>query len=184
MHAVDFEFFMLTLKQTGVLKGMLTGLAITIASLAAAIALAPSALLPAPAASHLTHALRYELAVLACLAINIGLLARHRFFTPDDIDGGGLSRGTAHAQLLQATLQNTLEQVVLAVGVHLVWAASMPREAQAAVPVAVALFTAGRLLFWLGYAHGAPARSLGFSLTFYPSLTMLLIAAVHALAFG
>ena len=56
--------------------------------------------------------------MLACLAINIGLLARHRFFTPDDIDGGGLTPGTATAHILQSMLQNTLEQSVLALGVH------------------------------------------------------------------
>jgi hypothetical protein len=75
------------------------------------------------------------------------VLARHRFFTPADIDGGGLSQGTSEAQLLQSTLQNTLEQAVLALSVHPIWAAAMPRTWQAAVPAAATLFVFGRLLF-------------------------------------
>jgi len=39
---------------------------------------------------------------------------------------------------------------------------------------AAILFVFGRILFWRGYARGAPARALGFALTFYPTLAMLL----------
>jgi uncharacterized membrane protein YecN with MAPEG domain len=111
------------------------------------------------------------------------MLARHRFFTPADIDGGGLSEGTSTAKLLQSILQNTLEQSVLACSVHLLWAAAMPRTWQAAVPAAAMLFFFGRLLFWRGYSHGAPARAIGFGLTFYPSVAMLVLI-VGRLAWG
>ena len=57
----------------------------------------------------------------------------------------------------------------------------MPQAWQAAVPVAVILFVIGRVLFWRGYAHGAPARALGFALTFYPSVVMLVVIAWHVL---
>jgi uncharacterized protein involved in response to NO len=50
------------------------------------------------------------------------------------------------------------------------------------VPVLAALFCAGRLLFWLGYERGAAARAVGFGLTFYPSLAVLIIAAVAGLS--
>jgi hypothetical protein len=39
------------------------------------------------------------------------------------------------------------------------------------------LFSAGRLLFWMGYQHGAPRRALGFGLTFYPTIAALLITS-------
>jgi uncharacterized membrane protein YecN with MAPEG domain len=113
--------------------------------------------------------------IVLCLTANIGLLARHRFFTPEDIDGGGLTKGTAQAQVLQATLQNTLEQTVLALSVHAVWAAEMPASWQAVIPAAAILFFIGRVLFWRGYARGAPGRALGFALTFYPTVAMLLL---------
>src|SRR5690349_16112414 len=161
----------LTEKQIGVFKGMVAGLAITIASLGVAVCWLDSPVSVAEASP--THAIKWDALVAACLAINIALLARHRFFTPDDIDGGGLSKGTPTAQILQSTLQNTLEQTVLALAVHAVWSRVMPPTWQLAIPTASILFVAGRILFWRGYAKGAPARALGFGLTFYPSVVML-----------
>ena len=166
---------MLSEKQCGVLRGIAAGLVISIAGLIAVVLLAPPFLLPRGAfPATLAVALAWDALIVVCLAVNIGALARHRFFTPQDIDGGGLSQGSAPAQVLQATLQNTLEQVVLALAVHAVWATVMPLAWQAAVPFAVILFVVGRVLFWRGYAAGAPARALGFALTFYPSALMLL----------
>jgi hypothetical protein len=160
----------LTDKQAGVLKGMMAGLAVTVASLGAAIFGGLEVHADAPPA----RAIKWETLVIGCLAINIALLARHRFFTPDDIDGGGLSKGTPTAQILQSTLQNTLEQTVLALAVHSVWRSVMPPTFQLAIPAASILFVVGRIMFWRGYAKGAAARALGFSLTFYPSVVMLL----------
>jgi hypothetical protein len=167
---------MLTDKQQGVLRGMLSGVVVTLLALTIAIVAHPST--PAPAqdfATALAHAVSWDVLIAACLMVNIGLLARHRFFTPDDIDGGGLTKGTAQAQVLQSTLQNTLEQTVLAVSVHAIWAAVMPETWQAAVPAAAILFGLGRVLFWRGYSRGAPARALGFALTFYPSVAMVFL---------
>lgn len=163
----------LSSKQRGVLKGMMVGLAMAIASLGLAIVCGYKW----PAASAdvtIARVIRWDVIVIACLAINIAALARHRFFSPDDIDGGGLAKGTSTALILQSTLQNTLEQAVLAIPVHVAWATVMPATWHLAVPAAAILFVIGRILFWRGYAHGAPARALGFSLTFYPSLLMLL----------
>lgn len=176
---------MLTEKQRGVLGGMVIGLASTLLALALAIGAAPSALLPDDnnAASTIVHALRWDILLVLWLAANIAMLARHRFFTPADIDGGGLSVGTPTAKVLQSVLQNTLEQVVLALSAHLIWAATMPWRWQAAIPAAAMLFFLGRALFWRGYAHGAPARALGFALTFYPTIAMLVVALGH-LAWG
>ena len=163
---------MTTQAQKGVLAGMAAGLAVTAGTLGLAIALAPAPLVPHDV-PPLAFALAWDTAVVACLAINIAMIARHRFFTPEDIDGGGLSEGTPRVRLLQSMLQNTLEQAVLAIVVHLAWASVMPAGRQAAVPVAALLFATGRVLFWRGYARGAPSRAFGFALTFYPSLVLL-----------
>ena len=172
---------MLSEKQRGVLGGMMLGLASSLLALALAILAAPGALLPdgSDAISAVAHALRWDVLLALWLAANIAMLARHRFFEPADIDGGGLSDGTATARILQSVLQNTLEQVVLALSVHLIWAATMPSRWQAAIPAAAMLFFVGRALFWRGYARGAPARALGFALTFYPAVAMLAVAAGH-----
>ena len=119
----------------------------------------------ATVADRLAFALWADVFIALWLGISIALLARHRFFTPEDIDGGGLTRGTETANVMQATLQNSLEQTVLAVIVHLAWAALMPVSWISAIPAAVVLFLCGRILFVVAIAvarhHGQSAlRSL------------------------
>ena len=102
-------------------------------------------------------------------------LARERFFNPADIDGGALSiHGSAKANILQSILQNTLEQSVLAIVVYLFWATVMPARFLSVISSAAVLFLLGRIFFALGYAKGAPARSTGFALTFFPTMLMLI----------
>src|SRR5438128_2262774 len=72
-----------------------------------------------PIAQRLKLAALAGLAPAAILFISIARLAKHRFTTPQDIDGGGLTEGTERAKLLQALLQNTLEQTVLAIPVYM-----------------------------------------------------------------
>jgi uncharacterized membrane protein YecN with MAPEG domain len=141
-------------------------------------------LLPADASAgeRLAFALSADAFIALWLGISIALLARHRFFTPEDIDGGGLTQGTETANVLQATLQNTLEQSVLAVLVHLMWASLMPVAWISAIPAAVILFFCGRVLFVRGYRGGAPSRSIGFALTFYPSVLMLVLVVGKAVS--
>lgn len=157
------------------------GLIVALLALALAIVFAPVAILPGEdgAASAISHALHWDALVVVWLAASIAALARHRFFNPADIDGSGLTDGTPKAKVLQSVLQNTLEQVVLAVVTHLLWAAAMPWRWQAAVPAAAMLFFLGRALFWRGYGHGAPARALGFALTFYPTIAMLIMVVLN-----
>ena len=167
----------LTVKQQGVLKGISIGAAITLVVIVGAVVAGPTLLPPqATMGERIALALGADVFVALCLAISIGLLAKHRFFTPEDIDGGGLTHGTEAANILQATLQNTLEQTVLAVLAHLAWAIVLPVSWIAAIPAAVILFLCGRVLFVRGYRGGAPSRALGFALTFYPSVLMLVFA--------
>ena len=83
---------MMTTAQKGVAVRILAGLVVTVGALGWAIAAAPARLLPRDM-SPLAFALAWDTLVVACLAINIAMIARHRFFTPQDIDGGGLSAG-------------------------------------------------------------------------------------------
>jgi hypothetical protein len=74
---------------------MVTGLVVTVLALALAILASPTALTPQQGFPEaLMHALKWDLLFFICLAVNIGLLARHRFFTPEDIDGSDLTTGT------------------------------------------------------------------------------------------
>ena len=169
----------LTIKQRGVLKGMIVGASVTVIVIVGAILWGPQyLLLEASVSERIAFALRVDVFIALWLGISVALLARHRFFTPEDIDGGGLTHGTEIAHVLQATLQNTLEQTVLAVLVHCMWAIVMPPSWIAAIPAAVILFVFGRVLFLRGYRGGAPARAVGFTLTFYPTVLMLVCITV------
>ena len=170
-------------KQRGVLKGIIAGAAITVVVIVGAILAAPMAVsAEASAGERLAFAIGADAFIALWLAISIGLLARHRFFTPEDIDGGGLTRGSETANVLQSTLQNTLEQSVLAVLTHLAWSILMPVSWIAAIPAAVLLFLCGRVLFVRGYRGGAPSRAVGFALTYYPSVLMLVFVVVAAVS--
>lgn len=111
------------------------------------------------------------------LGIAIGRLAKHRFFNADDIDGAGLTVASAEAKLLQALLQNTLEQTALAVPTYLAWALLMPGAWLSTVPMAATFHALGRLLFFFGYEKGAGHGALGFALTFYSTMVLLVIIA-------
>lgn len=168
-------------KQQGVLRGMVIGAITACLIVAFGIALNPFAFPPnLPLADRLSVALTASLLPALFLAVSIGSLAKHRFFTPEDIDGGGLSAGTERAKILQSLLQNTLEQTVLAVLVYFAWANVMPSTWLSVVPLAASAFALGRILFFVGYQQGAPSRAVGFTLAFYPSLIMLvcLIGAI------
>ena len=166
-----------TAKQRGVLKGIIAGVAITLVVIVGAILAGPMLLSPeATDGERIAFALKADAFIALWLGISVALLAHHRFFSPEDIDGGGLTHGTETANILQATLQNTLEQTVLAVLVHLGWAILMPVAWMSAIPAAVVLFLCGRVLFVRGYRSGAPSRAVGFALTFVPSVLMLIFA--------
>ena len=108
------------------------------------------------------------------LLICIGRLAKHRFFTPEDIHGSGLTSGSDRAKYLQALLQNTLEQSCLAIPVYAATGILATPDWLPAIPAAALMFLVGRLSFFAGYAGGAPARAFGFALTFYPTAILLI----------
>ena len=166
--------------QKGVLKGMASASVLALLALAGGAWFGPKFLaLPESQETALVATLRWDMLVLICLIAAIGNLARHRFFTPADIDGSGLTAGSEKARIYQSILQNTVEQAVIAVLAHLLWSAAMPPSLFGAVPMAAILFVIGRIAFAAGYASGASARAFGFALTFYPTALLTLVAAIH-----
>ncbi len=171
-------------KQRSVVRGMATAVAIVVAVLVLAIVLRPPLLLPdgADLAGRLAWSALWLLGPALCLLLAIGRLAGHRFHTPEDIDGSGLTAGTSDAHVAQSVIQNTLEQTVLAALVYLAYGALLPRGWLATIPAAALLFVLGRALFATGYRRGAPGRALGFALTFYSTAALAALALAAALA--
>ena len=101
-------------------------------------------------AERLGFALRADLLVLVWLVLAVGNVARGRFFSTADIQGGGFGAPGSRIAVDVAILQNTLEQGVLAVGAHLALAAGPAPGDMTLIPALVGLFCLGRLCFWLG----------------------------------
>ena len=165
-------------EQRGVAIRMVAGLSVTILVSAACLHWEHGT--TSPIAERLIDAATADVLVICWLAAAIGNVARLRFFSAEDIAGSGSGTATAEVSRANAVLQNTLEQVALAIPVHaalaVLVASSLPL-----IEASAALFAIGRLLFWIGYAKGAEARALGFALTFYPSLAGLIIAMLTAI---
>jgi uncharacterized membrane protein YecN with MAPEG domain len=89
--------------------------------------------------------------------------------------GAGLSTNpTPEIKLMQAMLQNTLEQTALSALVQGGFAALAPAQWLQLIPAYTLLFVAGRVLFVGLYKYGAAARAPGMALTLLPTTVMLL----------
>jgi hypothetical protein len=159
-----------TRTQAGVAAGMAAGFSATLA----AFVWPDLPAVPAGVEERLALWLASSAFAASWLLIGVALLARHRFFTPADIDGGGLTEGTPRAKLFQTLIQNTLEQVVLAIPAYGAWLWLAPEGRRGLVILCAGMFGLGRLLFFAGYSRGARWRALGFTLTFYPSVGLYL----------
>lgn len=152
---------------------------VSVAGIAAALVLGS----PQAVESRLVAASTGAAILVAWLAAAIANVARLRFFSPDAIDAGSAGRVDSGEAVLRAgaILQNTLEQVVLAIPAYIGLALLLNRST-AVIATCAGLFCAGRMLFWAGYGRGAVGRATGFALTFYPSVAALLIVLGTAVA--
>ncbi len=172
----------LTNEQKGVVRNVIPAAVLTLVGLYGGSLLLPLNMLPLDEpGARIAWALQWGLLPVLTLMVAIMRVANHRFSSPEDIDGSGLTDGTPQVRVLRAILQNTLEQAVLAVAAYAIWAAAMPDGWLRAIPIAAVLFVSGRLLFARGYAQGAPGRATGFGLTAYPTFGMLATVAVALL---
>lgn len=132
-------------------------------------------------ADRLGFALRLDLAVLLCLAVAIFRVSTQRVRSVEDIGGSASSSESQAVRQSRAILQNTLEQVVLAIPAHLALATVLPPDRTAVLAAMVLLFVTGRVAFAIGYPHGAPGRSFGFGLTVYSTMAAMAGALLWAL---
>lgn len=165
-------------KQRAVVRSATLAAIIVALALGLSLAIPPKALPADDPGARIAWALQWAVLPLLALMVAVMRVANHRFSTPEDIDGSGLTVGTQKVHVLRAVLQNTLEQAVLAVGAYVIGASALPHGWLRIIPAAAVLFAIGRVLFALRYERGAAGRGLGFGLTAYPSFAMLVTAAI------
>lgn len=105
------------------------------------------------------------------LGLSIGVLTYQRLMREDAIDGQTDVTGPVEINL--RVLQNTTEQVQLALIVWLAFVVLAPSKHLGVLPVLAIYFLVARLLFWVGYHAGDNARGIGFASTFLPTVFLL-----------
>ncbi len=98
------------------------------------------------------------------LMLMVGRLAQRRFFDDAIVDGGPL---TGAAEIDRRVLQNTVEQVVLALCLWPLVGFFLGAGMVLALGIGFAL---ARVAFWVGYHLAPPLRAFGFAATFYPTV--------------
>ncbi len=129
-------------------------------------------------AARLVFALKADLFVFLWLVAAVGRVANYRFFSPEDIQGGGLTESSKDIKVPLSLLQNTQEQALLAIGAHLALASLLEGTELTVIPLLVALFCIGRAAFWFGYGGGAASRAFGFGTTFYPTVAAYILSVI------
>jgi len=105
------------------------------------------------------------------LIVIIGRLAQRRFFDDAIIDGEPL---TGAAAIDQRVLQNTAEQLVLALAIWPFAGQWLATEGPGVVLMLGIGFAIARIAFWAGYHISPPLRAFGFAATFYPTIIVLI----------
>jgi hypothetical protein len=111
-------------------------------------------------ADRLAFALQADVFVMFWILFGVGLVSRGRRHSPADIGGAISGPPSPRIAIKAAFLQNTLEQAVLIVGMHLALVTLLPRDALSLIVVSVALFAIGRFTFLYGYRKGAGGRAV------------------------
>ncbi len=159
----------LSADQRGIVINGGVALALTIAALVTGYVLIPPGALGLEAdmgvAERLAYVLKWDLLILLWLAGCVRVVSSGRFNSVADIRGSAFSPPSTAIAVKSAVLQNSLEQSVLAIGVHLALATLLAGAELRLVPLLVAVYLFGRVTFALGYAKGPAARAFGMTVT-------------------
>ena len=175
----------LAVEQRKIRRAALLAVPFCAAMLAAGYFILPRyAPFPTILAERIAFAIRADTFVLLWVFVGVGMVSRTRRHSAQDI-GGALSGPPSQRLAMQlAFLQNTLEQAVMAIGVHLALATQLSGPPLALIVAAVVMFGIGRVTFLIGYPKGAGSRAFGMITTVLPTLagfalTIFLMVAPH-----
>lgn len=106
------------------------------------------------------------------LAAVIGRLAHRRY--GDEARAGGLAPEPGEAAAIDGkVLQNSVEQMVLALATWPAIGYFLATDGPGVVLCLGIGFALARVAFWIGYHLSPPLRAFGFAATFYPTLMAL-----------
>ncbi|HEC00702.1 MAG TPA: MAPEG family protein [Sphingomonadales bacterium] len=127
---------------------------------------------------RLAYVLKSEIYAALMLLFGIMAVAGQRFFSDQAIEGQ--TEGLPKAITINLRyIQNTMEQLVLMIIVHLAYAVTANSGDMKIIPILVSLFIVGRVCFWIGYHQNALSRAFGFAVTFYPTAVMMFVTLWH-----
>jgi hypothetical protein len=151
-------------------------------SWAAAAALAftfwPDVSVPKGAAERLAFAVELALAP-AAVALLVVFSCLRLFDTAQAEDPFAGAESQAW-KINQRVLQNTVEQAVIFVPALLALSVRLDERLLKVLPIAVSLWCAGRLMFWVGYRRSVVWRAPGFDWTMNTAIS-LMVLFVHTL---
>lgn len=173
----------LSKEERAIRRGTAAALLITVAAFTAAFWFVPDLVdLPTALPDRLAFAALCWAVPGSVLVVAIMMVSTGRRFSPDDIGGQAAGPPSEKLAIKAAFLQNTLEQTVVAGIFYFALAGLVGGAWMALLPVSVALFVAGRILFFAGYERGAKGRAFGMALTMLPTLLGWLMLVVLLLA--
>ena len=132
--------------------------------------------------SRLTFLAGANLLLVMWVLIGVGMVARGRRHSADDIGGSAYSRPSPKIAVAAAFLQNTLEQFVIAAFSLSALLMLLGAPAMPFIAASVLLFGVGRISFLLGYPKGAGGRAFGMAVTLLPSLAAFVLAIAFMIA--
>ena len=124
-------------------------------------------------AERMVFVIRCQVFALPVLIVGIVNVVRERFFNRGWIDGSPGDAG-CRLDINKRFIQNTVEQLVLAVMANVALVVVLPQSALKCIPLLVSLFIVGRLIFWASYLRNPVSRAFGFTVTFFPTVCVVL----------
>lgn len=131
---------------------------------------------PTELPERIAFAFKANLFVLLWVLVAVGMVSRGRRQRVEDIWGSAFGPPSPSLSIKVAFLQNTLEQAVMAICVHLVLAVMISGPNLSLIIVSVFLFGLGRIFFYRGYSSGAGGRAFGMVTTALPILFGFVVA--------
>jgi hypothetical protein len=161
-------------------KPMLRAISVGNVSWMAAAGLA-YALWPEVAAHHGAAerlAFAAELAMAPAIVIVLIVLSCMRLFDTARAEDPFAGAETREWKINQRVLQNTVEQAMIFLPALFALAVRIDDRRLELLPIAVALWCAGRLLFWFGYRRSIVWRAPGFDWTLNTTLSVIALFVI------